>query len=420
MRTVKPPVESCRFLVSLLSVFLLLLPCAAPVSGQGSDAVNLVSRPVGFLRISVPSNGLILASSPFLPLDPPVTSAEQALPILTWNGTDGYGESNLMVGTFVPGRGFWIDNRGLSSQAVYLAGEIALSPSNTMMIEPGLNLVGYPYAGAVRIEDTALGSLIGRVEILDEEARSPAATESVLGRGLWAKPLSTDAVVWTESRPYRDVFPTNGQSPRIRGVQVMAGGTGATLWVECEGHEVLDVFYQDVTATSRWESAGGWKLAETGLRADGRRVVTWDDVEVQDRRSTSEVLGRYYLVGRGDIDSDGDGEADARERFVAGDGQRGPDEEEASLRSRQSSVGPPAADSGHVVYVDSLTGSDGNDGLSAAAASGHGPKKTISGAVAAAGVGDRIQIAPGTYNETVFATAGKRLIFLTGKNVSVE
>ena len=47
-------------------------------------------------------------------------------------------------------------------------------------------------------------------------------------------------------------------------------------------------------------------------------LLEWVDRGSAERLCVTEVSARYYLVGRADIDSDGDGVPDARETFVYG------------------------------------------------------------------------------------------------------
>jgi hypothetical protein len=183
-----------RFNFGCLSLSLLIL--------QSVSAENLVSRPVGFLRISVPSNTQVIASQPFVFLGE--TNLD---PVLRWDASSGYTSSATDV---EPGAGFWLVNPASTNRDVFLAGEVLLSPSNTAVLSPGLNLVGYPYSSAVQLGDTALGALTDRVEILNSDATTPDASESALGKGYWVKSLAEECVVWTEIRPYENVFPENG------------------------------------------------------------------------------------------------------------------------------------------------------------------------------------------------------------------
>ncbi len=60
-------------------------------------------------------------------------------------------------------------------------------------------------------------------------------------------------------------------------------------------------------------------------------------------------------------------------------------------------------------YVNNTVGSDGYDGFSPTISNGHGPKRTIAGAIEEASNGDTIEIAPGSYSETKLVTGPKSL-----------
>lgn len=392
----------------------------AIASTSSGGTPNVVSRPAGFLRVIVPSNTQVLASQPFLTLAE--GNAMSSVEVLKWDAQSGYVASSSS--SVVPGEGFWLVNRAASNQDVYLAGEVVLAPSNTSELSPGLRLVSYPYSSSLPLQHTALGELTGQVDVLTAESRPPGENESTLGKGFWVKSFSSDSVVWTEMRPYDDIFPSNVAPPIIQGVGVMQGGTGVVLSILCEGTpgETLDIFYQDMSPTGRFESAGQWQVADSAVAVNGQREVTWRDVGGNGRPQVDKVLGRYYLVGRADIDLDADGSPDARELVMAGETEGGAANAKALFSlSRQKNLGIGVAQSqqGQTVFVDASIGDDGFDGLSSSVASGHGPKKSISAAISVASTGGCIEVAPGVYRETVFATGGKNVALRTGKGVFI-
>jgi hypothetical protein len=69
----------------------------------------------------------------------------------------------------------------------------------------------------------------------------------------------------------------------------------------------LEVFARSTIATS------GWFVASSNLSTAGTNSLWWTDTSL----STNDVA-RFYSVGNADLDSDGDGIADARERKVSG------------------------------------------------------------------------------------------------------
>ena len=320
-----------------------------------------------------------------------------------------------------PGEGFWLINHESTNRDIFLAGEVVLTASNTAILYPGLNLVGYPYSGAVRLGETALGALTGRVEVLDTTSQPPNASESVFGKGYWVKSLSDECIVWSEIRPYDDVFPSNQEPPAILGVEVLPEGTGVVLSIAAAGN-YLDVFYQDVTSTSRFETTRGWKLAAQDVPVGGREILTWTDGGGGERVKANEVLGRYYLVARADVDADADSVPDARARFVNDaspaiepawpsiqtESLAVADVEESSRTNAESGVentgmtnSEPARAIrvGRVIYVDRNRGSDLFTGRAAQAVSGDGPKKTIRSGLKVAQRGDVMVIREGKYPE---------------------
>jgi hypothetical protein len=69
----------------------------------------------------------------------------------------------------------------------------------------------------------------------------------------------------------------------------------------------LEVFARSTIATS------GWFVASSNLSTIGTNSLWWTDTSL----STNDVV-RFYSVGNADLDNDGDGVADARERKVTG------------------------------------------------------------------------------------------------------
>lgn len=374
---------------------------------------NLVSRPVGFVRVAVPSNAPVLASQPFRMLD---QSNALTSRVLKWDSESGYISSPATVET---GDGFWLVNEPSTNQTIFLAGEVVLSPSNTALIHPGLNLVGYPYSGPVCLDETELWKLTNSVQILNAEAEEPSPADPAMGKGYWVKSLSEECIVWTEIRPYENVFPASG-FPDIEAVTTKDGSSVA-LSIACEGDEALDVFYQDITPTNHFESARNWKLAETDLRANGQTAIEWTDSGESDREAPGKVVARYYLVGRADIDLNGNGIPDAREQFMGSAESKylTPDyfssetstvafswiiSTNTDLMKGDGTNGLPHPQPvfGRIIYVDRNCGSDLFSGRAALVVSGDGPKKTIrSGVNAATQPGDMVVIRQGQYGENL-------------------
>jgi len=383
-------VHRLGFHFSFLSICLLELLVVS------SLAQNIVSRPVGFIRLNTEPGAL--ASSPFVALD----SGETA--VLTW---DAESQQYVLTNTLpTAGQGFALAD---STQTVFLAGELALEETNQATLYPGLNLVGYPYAGAVPREETAL-----KDDVLTDASNTNSPEELKMGEAYWLNVTGEACRVWMETRPYANVFPEDEEPPVIEGLQVL-GGTSVVLTIRGTGveGERLDVYYQDVGPESRFSSTGGWALAASDLQTEGEAVMQWTDTGLEG------IFGRYYLVGRGDLDLDGDGIPDAREQFIAGssvaiDGaltseMSDLDSEGSFLTDLQTdalTIGTNCASNvtasvqlARIIYVDQARGNDSFAGKSPIRSLGDGPKKTIRAGVEEADGGGVLVIQAGTYAE---------------------
>ncbi len=264
--------------------------------------------------------------------------------------TDFSGWTTSALG-FHPGEGFWILNRQAATQAVFLCGTVPLDAQGTVTIGPGLGLFGYPFPSPISLNDTRLreeGALGGpdmpdadRVSELIggsyaqswllDDTNSPNhgkwvdpstnLSETILlpGLGYWYERLSTNAFDWTEPRPYANPFPTNGNPPFVAAMAPNAAKDEITLLIGTSGDpgERLDVYYKDLAASNAFTSLD-WQLAAVNLAAGGQSTVTWTDSGSGSRGKINTVHARCYLVGRADVDSDGDGVPDSRETFVYG------------------------------------------------------------------------------------------------------
>ena len=252
--------------------------------------------------------------------------------------------------TFNPGDAFWLENNQTGSQSVFMFGQVVLDSTKTLTLENGLNLFSYPFSTKVALNSTTLesdgaeGSTVPATadEITDEHqsqqkyfllddsgsadhlkwlysANSVLANENLLmGRGYWYDRYLSTSFDWTESRPYADDFPSNGNPPLITNMVVNSAGDEVTLHIETTGAtgEELDVFYQDVAETGSFDSSTGWDFAETDIAISGASTKAWTDDGSGGRGTIDAGYARFYLVGRADIDSDSDGVPDAREDFV--------------------------------------------------------------------------------------------------------
>ena len=394
-------VHRLGFHFSFLSICLLELLVVS------SLAQNIISRPVGFIRLNTEPGAL--ASSPFVALD----SGETA--VLTW---DAENQQYVLTNTLpVAGQGFALAD----TQTVFLAGELALEETNRATLYPGLNLVGYPYAGAVPREETAL-----KDDVLTDASNTNSPEELKMGEAYWLNVTGEACRVWMETRPYANVFPEDEEPPVIEGLQVQ-GGTSVVLTIRGTGveGERLDVYYQDVGPESRFSSTGGWALAASDLQTAGEAVMQWTDTGLEG------IFGRYYLVGRGDLDLDGDGVPDAREQFIAGasvaiDGALTSEMSDLAsegsfltdLQTDTLPIGTNGASNvtasvqlARIIYVDQARGNDSFAGKSPIRSLGDGPKKTIRAGVQAVGDEGILVLRSGYYPES---------LDVKGKNVRVR
>ena len=370
-------------------VCLALFPGFSEASD--SNSINLVSRPVGFVRITISAGEQRLVSLPFHAFDPAVASIfsnqlSESDAILKWNPElQAYEASNF---TLEAGEAAWIENKQDSTQAVYLLGAVNLDDEHSIVFQPGLNTYGYPYS-------------------------IPPTNGAVFGSGEWAQ--SDEVVVWTEQRPYADVFPQNDDPPQITGLSVTEEGKAVTLTIEPYGTS-LDVYYKDVSEGAMGFS-NDWKIAEADIPIIGKKTVQWTDRGNEERSAPCEVRARYYMVGLSDVDMDGNGIPDSRQQFMYGEavqngivqkseGERTAEDadyvdgcglmaETNNLEAGQSvSNGITMVNVGRIIYVDKKNGKDSFTGKSKAT-----PKKTIEGGMAVVQEGDRMVIKEGFYRE---------------------
>jgi hypothetical protein len=142
----------------------------------------------------------------------------------------------------------------------------------------------------------------------------------------------------------------------------------------------------------------------------------------------NEVAVRAYLVGRADIDFNGDGLPDARERFVSNaDPLIGSSGEENKLDDgangdKESDKGKKARDrheneiKAKTIHVDCNIGDDSYDGLSEKVYRKSGPKRTVNAANQVAVDGDTILVNEGVYRESV-NLCGRSILFVGKGNV---
>ena len=428
-------------------------------------AQNKVSPPVGVLRIPISTNqSQVLVSSPFAPLDPSIESAigDQLTPgttpessdsVLQWdpslpeyiaayradpaayteavsNWVSNFQTLNPSEMEVFPGDGFWLVSRHAQDQNVFLAGQVVLSETHNMIVLPSLNLIAYPFSTSIGLENTDLWqswqqdpSTSGDTLVDQSGDPDQLPRQLTIGQGYWYDRQADTPLIWLETRPYPNPFPTDGAPPSVSSIAVINSGGGVRLSIVCSGTqgETLDIFYQDISPATSFDPSLGWLVANENLPANEQQLIAWEDYGSPQRASIGEIAGRYYLIGRADIDSDGDGTPDAREQFVYGtdplSGTSVPgaiasgEDNIQSGGARQAEEGagrtdniafPPDMALARIIFVDKERGSDHLTGRSSILVdSAEGPKKTVRSGIQEAQDGDTIVIKGGWYKEDI-------------------
>lgn len=166
--------SAIRFSSTIL-VCALVCPFNFLVRSAKSDGV--ISRPVGFVRISIAASNQVLSSTPFVPFDGRLgrvvgsqltggsdwTESDVILKwapdaqhyLVFWRDTGGswyqYPEAVETTNTLRPGEAFWLVNYRNYTQVVFLAGSVVLHPSYAVSIQPALNAIGFPYSSRIAL-----------------------------------------------------------------------------------------------------------------------------------------------------------------------------------------------------------------------------------------------------------------------------
>lgn len=282
---------------------LLPIGCVALLLAFGSIASsfadNVVSKPVGFVRLTATSNQEILVSIPFDAFDASInavlkgqligaTNAEGADHVFKWDVSgqqylsaflaDDTGQTNrdglwfeddvnwiTSTLAFHPGEGFWIESRHPGTQAVYLAGTIVLAGTNSVTLGPALNLFSYPFSSRIALNnsDLAADGAYAASSVIDADMITDVASNRnfwllddtnsanhwkwldednvlaneflTLGRGYWYNRRTTNEFTWSEPRPYADPFPRDNNPPCVTAMTFNAQGDQVTLCISARG-----------------------------------------------------------------------------------------------------------------------------------------------------------------------------------------
>ena len=350
-----------RGLYAVLSMLLIF----------AAKADNIVSKPVGFVRIEVPANDSTLCAVPFYAFTPSIQSLfegqmtggsnevdgdqihkwdavnQQYLTAFKADGTgnplrDGFWfesgsawiQSDL---TFAPGEAFWVENRQDMAQYFYVYGNVILDDANTVVLSEALSLFSYPFSTKIALNDTDLfadGARIGTSSanadtitaphddsqywlktdgVWQDTNNLPTDMEVTIGKGYWYNRADSNSLAWSETRPYANAFPENNDPPQITDLQFNSDGSQVILHIAASGGagESLEIYYQDADADGAFNSVSGWQLLVSGIDPDGQTSCLWTNIV----QSPSNLYARFYMVARGDIDINTNGVADAREQF---------------------------------------------------------------------------------------------------------
>lgn len=174
---------------SALSALLVAVVCAGVAVSSFAQTGEVYSlNVVGFQKVTAPSNGLMLASSPFDPNDPGINKVIG--PQMTPGGSYGVGDNIIMwaaasqgyknfylrtiggsnqwidvnvspnivaTNAFIdPGVGFWVRNRHASNQVIVVSGDVVNQATMSKTVVPGLQILSYPYSTAIGLNSCGL------------------------------------------------------------------------------------------------------------------------------------------------------------------------------------------------------------------------------------------------------------------------
>ena len=242
---------------------------------------------------------------------------------------------NAPAFTLTPGTGFFIENMHNQVQSIFLMGEVVLDATRTVTLEQDFTLFSFPYSTKSGINHGGLGPVtadeitiasdqffwgVADFEWQTSDVPPQFATEEFLiGKGYWYRNNDSLPLDWIISRPPGwNIFPTDENPPLITNMLLGASGNAITLEISTEGvaGEALEIYYKDVGESEAFVPDSGWLIAESDISVGGQTSIAWTDAGAADRDTIDLVYARYYLVARGDIDTDSDGVPDAREDFV--------------------------------------------------------------------------------------------------------
>lgn len=442
-------------LTSKIAALLFLLPCCIL-------AENLVSRPVGFVRVSIPSNSTQMFALPLSPFDPAVSnllsgqltsgkSEVDADRIFKWDAAIQTYEKAVFIDetwwsdftggirstmTLNPGEGFWVENRQGTNQTILMIGKVPMDMTNAARVFPGLNAVGAPYPATL---DRTNGGLARVSGVLAVASNASVEAESMSpGRGYWLVLPPTNVTIWSEVRPYPD-YSSVGSLPTITELSVDSIRTNINLRIACSGvrEESVVVMTQDVPDGHSFDAARGWRLASDVIRTEGMTSFVWTDEGAVERLHPSCVFSRYYMVGRHDIDRNTNGISDVVEVLtmsrpgllsegaldhhleapVSSNSVGGSNEvtgQSCDLVATNSLRRSITVRSVKIIYVDARIGDDALSGRTPMVSVPEGPRRTVRGGVKIVEPDDIMIIKEGHYSENLNLMGRSVSVFVQG------
>lgn len=141
----------------------------------------------------------------------------------------------VATNSLIPGQGFWVKNRSTTTNHYAQLGEAVLDPSITIIVQPGMQILAYPYSADIEIGkltctngvansepgladnlytydstdgfkrywlyDASAGPEYNR-KWIDPDTGEVAVSVLKAGQAFWLRSRSTGNKSWTEDRPY--------------------------------------------------------------------------------------------------------------------------------------------------------------------------------------------------------------------------
>jgi len=102
-----------------------------------------------------------------------------------------------------------------------------------------------------------------------------ANVELLIGQGYWYNRRVTNALTWTEARPYADLFPANTNPPIVNAMSINAQGDEVTLEIEVTGESGEPIHHGNSSPlNSLWFQWRASRSGDLALSTDGSNFDT--------------------------------------------------------------------------------------------------------------------------------------------------